>query len=379
MTTEKQLLLVGGGHAHMMTLAALHTFVEKGYGVTVIGPSPYHYYSGMGPGMLGKMYTPEDIRFATQLVVEAQGGRFILGKAARVDPDSKIVTMESGREVPYDVVSFNAGSQVPPMDGPGDAKNIYPVKPIERLQEAQARIEALLSARAARIGIVGSGPSSAEIAGNVWRLAADLGKNPASIDIFSRDAFMGRFPNKIRKRAITSLAKRGIRIFEQAPVQSIEPGGVILETGDRQDLDLLFLAIGVKPSTIFTASGLPTGPEGGLQVNEFLQSPAYPDIFGGGDCIYFQDQPLDKVGVYAVRENPVLLHNLMARLDETALKPFDPGGDYLLIFNMGDGTGILHKKGVTFGGRLAFVIKDRIDRKFMKKFQSMERRHIQCG
>ncbi|MBW2177090.1 MAG: pyridine nucleotide-disulfide oxidoreductase, partial [Deltaproteobacteria bacterium] len=39
----KHLVLVGGGHAHMVTLANLHTFVEKGHRVTVIGPSAFHY------------------------------------------------------------------------------------------------------------------------------------------------------------------------------------------------------------------------------------------------------------------------------------------------------------------------------------------------
>jgi hypothetical protein len=43
-----------------------------------------------------------------------------------------------------------------------------------------------------------------------------------------------------------------------------------------------------------------------------------------------------------------------------------------MIFNLGDGTGILHKRRILFGGRLAFMIKDRIDRKFMKKFQAFE-------
>ena len=95
-------------------------------------------------------------------------------------------------------------------------------------------------------------------------------------------------------------------------------------------------------------------------------------MFGGGDCIYFKDQPLDKVGVYAVRENPVLYHNLMAYLDGEPLMPFDPGGDYLLIFNLGGREGVLQKRWLTFGGRLAFLIKDYIDMRFMRKFQSIE-------
>jgi NADH dehydrogenase FAD-containing subunit len=78
------------------------------------------------------------------------------------------------------------------------------------------------------------------------------------------------------------------------------------------------------------------------------------------------------VGVYAVRQNPVLYHNLMAALEGAPLQPFDPGGDYLLIFNMGSGTGVLRKRWLLLSGKTAFLIKDYIDRKFMKKFQAIE-------
>ncbi len=52
--------------------------------------------------------------------------------------------------------------------------------------------------------------------------------------------------------------------------------------------------------------------------------------------------------------------------------PFDPGGDYLLIFNLGGASGVLKKRWLEFGGRPAFIIKDYIDRKFMKEFQAIE-------
>lgn len=370
----KHLVLVGGGHAHMVTLANLHKFVEKGHKVTVIGPSPYHYYSGMGPGMLAKVYAPEDIRFATKHVVEKQGGTFIIGKAVQVDPKTKTVFLESGETVPYDVLSFNVGSYVPKNIIQGDGIDIFSVKPIETLIDAQNRIIQLVSHKKIKVSIIGGGPSSAEIAGNVWRLVCDQGENNPVIQIFSGEKFMSRFPDRIRNKIAVSLKKRGIEILEQGYVCEIETGRIKLETGQCYDTDLIFLALGVKPSPIFNKSRLPTGPDGGLLVNQYLQSTAHPDIFGGGDCIYFKDQPLDKVGVYAVRENPILYHNLMASLEKTALQSFDPGGDYLLIFNMGDNTGVLSKKGVVFGGRRAFKIKDYIDRKFMNKFQQIEKK-----
>jgi NADH dehydrogenase FAD-containing subunit len=370
---KKRLVLVGGGHAHMVTLKNLHVFLDRGHKVTVIGPSPYHYYSGMGPGMLSRTYEPDDIRFATEHIVGKKGGKFILDRVVSIDALEKSVRLESGGSLNYDILSVNVGSHVPGDMVQGDATDIFTVKPIENLLAARKRIRDLVRRRTISINVVGGGPSALEIAGNVWKLARDSGKFPPAIRIFAGSELMSRFPAKIRKIAYQSLRKRNIEVVEHDYAEQISSGRIILASGQTYAADIIFLAVGVKPSPIFKKSGLPTGPDGGLLVNKFLQSVAHPEIFGGGDCIYFQDQPLDKVGVYAVRENPVLYHNLLAGLEHTPLKPFDPGGSYLLIFNLGDGKGILAKNSIIFDGRPAFIIKDYIDRKFMRKFQAMEK------
>lgn len=369
---SKHLILVGGGHAHMTTLAGLHAFVARGHAVSVVGPSPYHYYSGMGPGMLGRTYRPEEIRFATRQVVEKQGGAFVSDKVLRVDPQARSLALASGRTLTYDVLSFNAGSHVPRTAVRGPLTDVYTVKPIEALLTAQQRILERLAQGETAVGVVGGGPSSAEIAGNIWRLARDHGARRPAITILAGRHFMSRFHAGVRRRIASSLTRRGIAILENGYATEIQSGAVLLDSGERHTFDLIFLALGVEPSPIFRASGLPTGPNGGLRVNRYLQCTAHPEIFGGGDCIHFQDHPLDKVGVYAVRQNPVLYHNLLAALEERPLQAFDPGGDYLLIFNLGDGTGVLKKKGLIFGGRPAFWIKDAIDRRFMRKFQALE-------
>ena len=368
----KRLVLIGGGHAHMVTLANLARFTNKGFEVTVIQPSAYHYYSGMGPGMLSRIYKAEEIRFATRHVVEKQGGHFVLGKAVTIDPVSRTVTLEDGETLGYDVLSCNAGSYVPVMGSSPASENTYSVKPIEKLLEAQSRLLELAAQRPITVGIVGGGPSAVEIAGNAWRLLRDYGTHAARIQVFAGTRLMNRLPEDIRRRAHQSLSGRGIEIVESSYVKDVQGRELTLESGERYALDFIFMALGVKPSRIFAESDLPMGPDGGLLVNEYLQCTRYPEIFGGGDCIYFEKQPLDKVGVYAVRENPILWHNLLSYLEEQPLRPFDPGGDYLLIYNMGDGTGILKKKSIVFGGRLAFIIKDYIDRKFIRTFQAIE-------
>ncbi len=369
---RKHLVLVGGGHAHMMTLENIDKFIEKGFKVTVIGPSFHHYYSGMGPGMLGGTYKPDDIRFATKDVVNKQGGIFVKDKVVKIDPDKKEVFTKTGSIFSYDVLSFNAGSYVPVKENlQGD--NIYSVKPIEQLMEASGKLKNLFAQKKIVVTIIGGGPSAAEIAGNVLQLAKKTNGYMPEIHIFAGNKFMARFGEKVRSKVYNSLSKRGVQINETGYVKDIKPDEISLDSGEKFLTDFIFMALGVKPTNIFELSGLPVGPDKGLLVNKYLQSVKHSEIFGGGDCICFQPKPLDKVGVYAVRQNPVLLNNLMASLENNELESFDPGPDYLLIFNIGEGIGVLKKKSIVFSGRIAFMIKDYIDRKFIKKFQMIEK------
>lgn len=369
---KKHLLLIGGGHAHMVTLANLDTIINKGYGVTVIQPSEYHYYSGMGPGMLGGTYRPDDIRFATRKLVEAKGGRFVLGKASRIDAEKRVVLLEGTEEtIPYDVLSCNAGSFVPREMVQGNTDNIFTAKPIEELLVAQKRILECASAGKITIAVIGSGPSSLEIAGNIHQLCREKAVTMPIIRIFGGRNFLSGRPERVRRLARRILTRKGVEIIENGYVRQIDNGRIVLENDEEYSADIVFPAVGVKPSPIFARSGLPVGPDGGLRVNEYLQSVGHKNIFGGGDCIYFETEPLDKVGVYAVRQNQVLYGNLLASLEDGQLEKFQPGGKYLLIYNLGDGEGILAKWCITFSGKLAFYLKDRIDRRFIKTFQSV--------
>lgn len=365
------LILVGGGHAHLMTIAGIDSLVERGHRVTVIGPSPHHYYSGMGPGMLSGMYSPEEIRFDTRKTVEENGGTFVEASVDRVDSRRKKVYLQHGGDISYDVISFNVGSYVPQIDSAAGGISVFTVKPIEMLLEARSHILRKTAAEKVTIAVVGGGPAALEVTGNVWRLCRDNSGVMPEIVLYAGKRFLSRFSEAIRRKAQQSLTRRGIRIISGSIVAEVASDRIRLESGKSHEVDVVFLAHGVKPSDIFRNSGLPTGPDGGLRVNRFLQCSGYPQVFGGGDCIDFEPQPLDKVGVYAVRQNPVLFHNLAAFLEGRPLKTFDPGGSYLLAFNLGDGTGLVQKKGITFGGRLAFRLKDTIDRRFMRRFQSI--------
>ncbi len=364
----KKIILAGGGHAHMTVMKNSHMFHEQGHKVTLISPSEYHYYSGMGPGMLSGIYRPEEIRFHIKKMIEDRHGSFIEDRVIRIDPEKKRLTLKSGTIISYDAVSFNVGSGVPDDISQEVSENVIPVKPILNLLKSRQRIVDWPKGNKIRILVVGGGPAGVEVSGNIHRLTMEMHLN-SDISIAAGTGLLRKFPVTVRSIVEKSFKQRGINIIEGARVEAIDKGAAVMGNGEKIRCDIVFLALGVKPPSLFHDSGIPTDTEGGMLVNSYLQSVAHPEIFGGGDCISLQGNPLQKVGVYAVRENPVLYHNLMAFAEGKPLKAFDPGGRYLLIFNLGDGTGIFWRGAWVCNGKFPFFLKDYIDKRFMKRFQ----------
>jgi len=367
-----KIVLLGGGHAHLQILANLSRFRQLGCHVSLVQPSPYQYYSGMGPGMLSQRYDPTEIRFYTQNIVQKQDCQFLQDKAEKIDPVSRTIGLQSGLDLEYDLLSCNIGSFVPSGIVRTGARDVFPVKPIASLLEARQIVLALVLRKNAYLAVLGGGPAALEIAANLRRLTTDRGHPSARITIFAGDRFLSRFRERLRKKAERVMNRLGIEVVEGHYVKTVDTRLVVLDNNQVFEPDLSLLALGVGTGPLFISSGLPTGPDQGLLVNRYLQSIEYPEIFGGGDCIHFYSQALDKVGVHAVRQGPVLLKNLMAKVKNEKLQPFRPKNKYMLIFNTGDGKGILVRDKLVLSGRWVFKLKNCIDRKFMKRFQRLE-------
>jgi NADH dehydrogenase FAD-containing subunit len=365
----KHLVLVGGGHAHLTVLLNVANFIQRGHRVTLIGPSPYHYYSGMGPGMLSGIYRPQEVRFHGKKMVEDRGGIFVEGKVMRVNPVQRTLILQRGNQIDYDVVSFNTGSDVPLRSlVSAPRENIVSVKPVFNLLQARRWIIPKLKGKEMNFLILGGGPAGLEVTANLWRLVQD-NQGKARIILIAGSTLLGGLSERLRALALAALDSRGITVIEGKHGKEISREEIRFTDGTSHPFDFAFVATGIQPSSIFGDSGIPAGPDGGLLVNPYLQSVAHPEMFGGGDCISFAERPLAKVGVYAVRQNPILLRNLLAALEGEEMQTFTPQRDYMLIFNMGNGRGILWKKNFVWEGRSAFLLKDHIDRKFMRKFQ----------
>jgi NADH dehydrogenase FAD-containing subunit len=167
-------------------------------------------------------------------------------------------------------------------------------------------------------------------------------------------------------------AARGLEIRCDQEVVAAEEGAVLLRDGGRVPCQALIWVTGPKSHPLFRRSGLATDVRGFVLVRPTLQFRDHDDLFAVGDCATLVQHPnTPKAGVYAVRQGPYITDNLYAALEGRPLRVYKPQGDFLTLLNLGDGQALGAKWGVTFEGRWVMRWKDRIDRRFMRRFQTL--------
>ena len=226
---RKRVVLVGGGHAHLFTLAHLPELIRRGANITLVTASRYHYYSGMGPGMLAGTYPPEALRFDVRALAERCGADCIVDRAVSLDPQRRLLLLDESKPVPYDLISFNIGSTVS-LPYSNLADNVVPVKPIDNLLRFREQVRMLLAQGTPRLVVLGGGAAGVELAGNLERLVR-CERGSAYVSLVTGKRLLERFPEKAGELARHSLENRKIEVIEGKRVVRLEAEGAMLDDG----------------------------------------------------------------------------------------------------------------------------------------------------
>lgn len=374
MSAATRLLLVGGGHTHLEVLRRQVLEPLPNVALTLVSAVSRQHYSGMVPGYLGGIYSEEDIAFDLPALAARAGGTFLEAKAAGLDPGRRVVRLEDGREISYDLVSFAIGSDTKGSGRDGVGENSELVKPIHRAVALRQKIQSLAAAsgKPARAIVVGAGAGGIELA---CAIAAVLDRSgqPREVEVLeaSDRILAGYSPGFARKTREVLREKRvGVRIG--AKVRSVSANAVELEDGSKASSQLTVWATGPEAYPIFRGSGLPLDEKGFLLTDDALRSIGDPRVHAVGDCGTLVRHPrTPKAGVYAVREGPILWESLKAALVGGRFPRYEPQRSFLSILNTADGKALLRYGPVIAHSRWAWHLKDRIDRAFMRRYQSL--------
>lgn len=383
-----RLVLVGGGHAHVLVLEALREVeaLPVDWQVVLISDSEQSYYSGMLPGCIAQLYTPAELSINVASYARRCAATFVLGRMVGLDRASRTVLLEDGTVQPYELVSLDVGSTV--RLAPGVAEHALATRPIQRLLDSFDRF---VTARpwlredadtsALRLLVVGGGAAGVELAfaarERLLALAAEV-QRTVHTTLVTSDAHVLEAAGESAVRLLANLlAQRDIVTLCGRRVHAVREHAALLDDGSQVAFDLCIWATGAAAHDVLAFTQCQLDARGFVLVNNKLQSVSDPQIFGAGDCVSLDEHPhVPKAGVYAVREAPILAANLLSAMrawpDVAAaqLRSYEPQQGFLSLLALGDGTAVGLWKGLASSGSWLWKLKDRIDRKFMGKFDA---------
>ncbi len=375
----KDLVLVGGGHSHVAVLKRFGMAPLPGVRLTLICRESHTPYSGMLPGLIAGHYTVDEAHIDLGPLSRFAGARFFHDDVIGLDLEGRRVLCRNRPPTPYDVLSINTGSTPRLSEIPGAAGAVVPVKPISRfLDRWQMLVERALARTATRIAVVGAGAGGVEIAlaaqHRLRSLLAERGRSDGEIEFHmftDTDEILPTHNARVRAMFRRVLAERAVQVHAGKAVIRVEPGRLTTRDGAVHAFDEILWVTAAGAAPWLGKSGLALDAEGFIAVASSLRSISHPDVFAAGDVAAMIDHPRPKSGVFAVRQGPPLARNLRRALLGKPLTSFRPQRRFLSLITTGDRYAIASRGAWAMAGRSLWLLKDRIDRRFMRKYNEL--------
>lgn len=374
----RDLVLLGGGHSHVLVIRNWASNPIPGVRVTLVSPDALTPYSGMLPGLVAGHYSPEQAHIDLTRLCRWAGVRFVQAAARGLDADDRRILFGERPSIGYDLLSVDIGG-APSLDRiPGAAEFAIPVKPVHRFH---ARWHSLL-ARARdsdgplEIGVIGAGAGGFEILLSMNHALNAVDGRPMDasgpvrhrLHWIIRDTPLREHPATVRRIALSACERRGVTCHHDFDVVQVRDGGLVSAKGEEVRLDAIVWCTGVIAVNWLAKSGLDCDDQGFIRVTDTLQSLSHPDVFAAGDVAVQVNHPRPRAGVFAVRQGPVLAENLRQAVLGGRLRKYRPQRRFLTLLSMGDRSAIAHKGPLFATGHWVWRWKDRIDQKFINKF-----------
>ncbi len=362
------LLLVGAGHAHLHLLRRAQDLIAAGYAVCVLAPAEFRYSGVATATATGALPAHTGTINVTALAARHSINHHV-GVLTELDVRGHRARCDNGQWLDFDVISFNIGS-VAAQVGLDVGQDVLTVKPLEKLADLDRQVTAALEAledshRNARVTIVGGGPSCIELAGNLsCRPGVDVHVVEAGPSIYPQ------LPSNARRRLVRFMTSRGVRLHTDVAVAKVEADRVVLSDGRTLAHDVVVLATGLVASPLVETLGLAGDGQAsdGIPVGASLQHHRHDEVYAAGDCAHFLPRPLARIGVYGVRQGPVLLAGLIARASGQPVPEFRPQRNALQVLDLGGGYGLAMRGRWWWLGRTSLRLKRSIDRRWLANY-----------
>lgn len=349
----------------MPTVRHIREHVSDSVQITLVSDHPYLYYSGMVPEFFGGVYTENQVRLDLISLCDRHGIDWVHGRVVRLDANRKEVYTHDGQVLSGDVIAFDVGSMTP---GARHGSAIV-AKPLHYIKALADQLDDMIESEAQHaIAIVGGGAAGVEVALNIaHRLRASGISERIKISLFEgNDRVLPSFPKGLSKDALRALVDAGVKVQLSSRPEIVEQNTLKTDLGE-QHYDAILWSTGTIGPSFFQEAGLQTNDRGFVKTDRQMRVIGHKDIFAAGDSALVSGyEHLARIGVHAVKQGPVMVHNLSDAINEKEpTKSFAPYPISPIILSTGLPQAWWLAGNVWFKNGLALGMKHHVDRKWI--------------
>ncbi len=293
-----RVVVVGAGFAGLAVVTGLRRTRAR---VLLIDRHPYHTFQPLLYQVATAGLNPGDVAFPARTLVR-RGGRadFRQGRLTAVDWAARQVELADHGRVAYDYLVLAFGATTNYLGVAGAEQHGLPIYTLDDALAVRRRMFGSLE-RASAFGsdhgeltvvVGGGGATGIEMAGTLAELrAATLARDYPRLDaararvvlVERRDHLLAGFPERLRRYALSALARRGVEVRLGESVARVGATEVVLGSGAVIPAGLVVWAAGVGADPLAGRLGCPQGPGGRICVGPDLRLADEPAVFVAGD------------------------------------------------------------------------------------------------
>src|SRR3989344_3104052 len=359
MSRPIKILIIGNGFGGVYALKNLHKFFhnDKKIELALVGEKNYFLFTPLLHEVATGGINPGNIIEPIRKVLGCCLDKFYLGKAEIINFDSHTVQVENAL-ISYDYLVLAPGAETNFYNIPGAEEYSFPLKSIadaikiknrcimvmERASHVENRIK---RKNMLRFVVVGGGPTGVELAAELEELIKEtfssyypeeimedtsivlIQKSPELVPAFGEkirkksleilrkkgiEVMLTRtvrseeimedtsivliqkspelvpaFGEKIRKKSLEILRKKGIEVMLTRTVKEVGLSYVVINENIKIFTETVIWVAGVKPAELKFNQPAKQSSDGRLVVNEYLQLENHKEVFAIGDAAAFRD------------------------------------------------------------------------------------------
>lgn len=372
-----RIVVLGGGFAGLEAMRVLERRLGGRADVQLLLVSDRNYllFTPLLPQVASSLVEPRHIVQPIRDIRGARHFRFRRDRVVDVDLEAREVVLAEGR-IPYDRLVVALGGTTATFGVPGVDEHALNYKRlddavllrdhiIDLAEHADHEADTAARRRMLTICVVGGGYTGVELIAELqdffhsYLVPRYRGIDPGDYRLVLVEAgeeiLRGVHPT-LAGRARRRLHRERIEIRTGTRVTRVLPGALEIDGGGRIDVGLTVWAAGVKGHPTLASLSLPTDRLGRLVVDDRLQVPGHPEIYGAGDAVTIQGKPEASIPIIpaALAHGRLAAENILADL---AGRPpgsieFAPRG---MLVSLGERDAVVEVMGLRFSGYLAWL------------------------